>query len=86
MESKICVICKQTKPFQHFQQIIIRKTYAPGTDRDGLEYFAKETKTCLGCRDVANATTKRYRRRKYPDPPDNKDAPLPLKIKCEILL
>ena len=86
MESKICTVCKKTKPFNHFQQIIKRRTYAPGTEDDGYEYYAKETKICIGCRDVNNATNKRYRRRKYPDPPEQQDASKEGKIKIEVLL
>ena len=67
MESKVCTICNQTKRFDHYQQIIKRQTFAPGSDDDGYEYYAKETKACIRCRDVSNATNKRYRRRKYLD-------------------
>lgn len=74
MESKTCSRCRITKPFQHFQLIIQRQTYAPGTeDDDGYEYFIKETKACMACRERTYASNIRFRRRKYPDPPNVDD-------------
>jgi hypothetical protein len=72
MEAKTCTLCKRTKPFDFFQQIIKRQTFAPYTDDDGYEYYMKETKMCICCRDVQNATCKRYRRRKYQEDNDIK--------------
>ncbi len=62
---KTCPMCKKEKSNRHFIRTIKRRTYGICCDDDGYEYFGKETKLCLDCREISRERLEKHKRKKH---------------------